>query len=157
MEHIGFFAQYGGMVVGLFGAALAVLLAGLGSVRGVGMAGEAAVALTVDEPQKFAKALILQLLPGTQGLYGFVIGILAMGKISADTSLQSGLAVLMACLPIAVVGLLSAVSQAKVAIGGMNILAKNGSQYVKGIIFSIMVETYAILAFVVSIMLLGKV
>ena len=111
----------------------------------------------IDEPQKFGKALVLQLLPGTQGLYGFVIGILAVGKIAADMNLQDGLAVLMACLPVGVVGLVSAVAQAKVAIGGLNILAKNESHSTKGIILSVMVETYAILAFVVSLILMGTV
>ena len=156
MEQAGFFIQYGGMIFAILGAALAVILSGFGSARGVGMAGEAASALIIDEPHKFARALILQLLPGTQGLYGFVIGIMAVSKISTETSLQSGLGILAACLPVALVGLVSAVAQAKVAIGGLNILAKNEAQSIKGIIFAIMVETYAILAFIASIILLGS-
>ena len=36
------------------------------------------------------------------------------------------------------------------------ILAKNEEQNTKGIIYAVMVETYALLAFVVSIMLLAK-
>lgn len=104
MESTGFFVQHGGFVIGLLGAALAVLLAGIGSAKGVGMAGEAASALIIDEPHKFGKSLVLQLLPGTQGLYGFVIGIIAVGKLSSEVSLQTGLAVLMSCLPIAFVG-----------------------------------------------------
>ncbi len=157
MENVGFLTQYGGMIFGLLGVVLAVFLAGYGSAKGVGMAGEAASALIIDEPEKFGKALVLQLLPGTQGLYGFVIGIMAMGKLVTDTNLQSGLAILLACLPIALVGLLSAIAQAKVAIGGLNILAKNASQSTKGMIMAIMVETYAILSFVISLMLLGKI
>ncbi len=157
MESTGFFVQHGGFVIGLLGAALSVLLAGIGSAKGVGMAGEAASALIIDEPHKFGKSLVLQLLPGTQGLYGFVIGIIAVGKLSAQVSLQTGLAVLMSCLPIALVGFFSAIMQAKVSISGITILAKNESQSTKGIIYAVMVETYAILAFVMSIMLLGNI
>jgi V/A-type H+-transporting ATPase subunit K len=153
----GYLAEYGGMAMGLLGAALAVLLAGCGSAKGVGMAGQAATALMINEPEKFGKSLILQLLPGTQGLYGFVIGLMAMGKSTAGIPLATGLAILMACLPVGVVGLVSAPEQAKVSIGGLNILAKNEAQQTKGIIYAVMVETYAILAFVVSLMLLNAI
>lgn len=151
------FVSYGGMILGFLGAALAFVLAAIGSAKGVGMAGETAAALVIDEPEKFARALILQLLPGTQGLYGFIIAIMAMGKCTPDMSFQSGLAIFMACLPMAFAGLLSAIAQAKVSIAGLAILAKNEAQSVKGIIFAIMVETYAILGLITSIMLLGKI
>lgn len=59
----------------------------------------------------------------------------------------------MAALPVGIVGLRSAVAQAKVAIGGINILAKNEDQFVKGIVFAVMVELYAILGFVISLLL----
>lgn len=146
-----------GLVLGLLGAAMAAFLAGIGSARGVGMTGEAAAPLMIEEPQKFAKALILELLPGTQGLYGFVIAILAINHLSVDMTLATGLQVMMACLPMGIVGYFSAVYQARVAIASMNILAKNGKQSTKGLIFAVMVETYAILSLVMSIMLLGRV
>ena len=63
----------GGMIFGAIGVALAVGLAGIGSAKGVGLVGEAASGLVTEEPEKFGKALVLELLPGTQGLYGFVI------------------------------------------------------------------------------------
>ncbi len=152
-----FFINYGGFIMGLLGSAIAVILAGIGSAICVGKVGESASALTIDEPEKFGKSLILQLLPGTQGLYGFVIGLLASLKLSTDLSLQSGLAIFIACLPIAFVGLLSALAQAKVAVGGIRILSKNEEQYTKGIIFAVMVETYAILSFVSSLLLINLV
>lgn len=152
-----FFSQYGGLVMAVLGASLAALLAGIGSAKGVGMAGEAAAGIVIEEPEKFGKSLVLQLLPGTQGLYGFVIAILAMGKFKTGMSIQEGFYILMACLPIALVGWKSAIAQSKVAIAGMNILAKNEPQQTKGIIFAVMVETYAILAFVLSLMLLNAV
>ena len=66
---------------GLSGAALAVGLACVGSARGVGMVGRAAAGALSVEPDKFARALILQILPGTQGLYGLVIWFLALIKL----------------------------------------------------------------------------
>ena len=82
-----FFIENGGTVFAVLAAALATLLAGMGSAKGVGMAGEATAALTVDEPEKFGKALVLQLLPGTQGLYGFVIGFFILQQITGGDSI----------------------------------------------------------------------
>lgn len=152
---MNFFLQNGGFILGLLGAALAAILPGLGSAKCVGILGESAAAILIDEPQKFARALVFQLLPGTQGLYGFIICVIALGKLSPDMSLQAGLAILMACLPIIIVGYFSAVAQSKVTLADMDLLVKNEKQSTKGIILAVMVETYAILALVSSIMLLG--
>lgn len=154
---VEFLTTYGGIVFGVLGVACAVLLAGIGSAKGVGIAGEAAAGVVVEEPDKFVKSLILQLLPGTQGLYGFVIGLFIMFKLSVDMPLAEGIYLFMASLPVGLVGLFSAIAQAKVSIAGMNILAKNEEQSTKGIIFSVMVETYAILAFAMSFILLNQV
>ena len=150
-------AQNGGVVFGILGAALAVLLAGIGSARGVQMAGEAAAGLVLDELEKFGKAMVLQLLPGTQGLYGFVIGLFIMFKLRVDMSLVEGLYYVMVSLPVGIVGLKSAYYQARVAVAGINILAKNEEHQTKGIILAVMVETYAILAFAMSFLLLSSV
>ena len=71
-----FFLENGGLVLGVLSVVIAVLFSGMGSAKGVGRAGEAAAGVVIEEPEKFGKSLVLQLLPGTQGLYGFVIGIL---------------------------------------------------------------------------------
>lgn len=148
--------ENGGIAFGVLGIALAVLLSGIGSAKGVGIVGEAASGLIIEEPEKFGKSLVLQLLPGTQGLYGFVIGLMSLGSLRVDMSLGEGLYMLFACLPIAIVGLYSAMFQAKVAAAGIAILAKNEEQSTKGIIYSVMVETYALLAFVMSLILLSS-
>lgn len=156
-EFMAVLAQNGGVVFGILGAALAVLLGGLGSARGVQMAGEAAAGLVIDEPEKFGKAMVLQLLPGTQGLYGFVIGLFIMFRLRVDMSLIEGLYYTMVALPVGIVGLKSAYYQSKVAVAGINILAKNEEHQTKGIILAVMVETYAILAFAMSFLLLSGV
>ena len=81
---------------------------------------------------------------------------MVLGKLDSKMPLQTGLGILMACLPIAIAGYGSAIAQGKVAASGISLLAKNEEQNTKGIIYSVMVETYALLAFVVSIMLLGR-
>ena len=154
---LDFLTQYGGLIFGTLGAAVAVFLAGMGSAKGVGIAGEAAAGIVVEEPEKFVQALILQLLPGTQGLYGFVIGLFTMFRLSTNMPLVEGLYLFMAALPVGVVGYFSAVAQGKVAIAGQNILAKNSSEVIKGVILAVMVETYAILAFAISFLLLQQV
>ena len=149
-----FLVENGGLVFAVLAAAIATFLSGMGSAKGTGMTGEATAALTVEEPEKFGKALILQLLPGTQGLYGFVIGFFIYQQvIGGDIDFAKGLYLLMAALPVAIVGYFSAVRQARVAIAGVNILAKNEDEFIKGVIYSVMVELYAILGFVISLLL----
>ena len=146
----------GGAVLAALGIALSVGLAGIGSAKGVGIVGEAATGLVVEQPEKFGKALILQLIPGTQGLYGFVIGFLVYIKISPDMTLLNGLYLLAACLPMALGGLWSGIAQGRVSAAAIQILAKNEEQNTKGIILAAMVETYALLAFVISFLLVFK-
>ena len=149
-----FFAENnGGLMFAALGAAMATIFAGIGSSKGVGMTGEAAAALTTEQPEKFGQALILQLLPGTQGLYGFVIAFLIFLNTGADTTLAQGLYMFMAALPIAFTGLFSGISQGRVASAGIQILAKKPEHATKGIIYSAMVETYANLGFVISFLL----
>lgn len=144
------FAQYGGQALAFLGAALAVGLAGVGSAKGVGIVGEAASPLVTEQPEKFGKALVLELLPGTQGLYGFVIAFLIYTKMTAGLNVLQGFYLLMAALPIAISGLYSGIAQGKVAASGIQILAKNPEHSTKGIVLSAMVETYALLGFVLS-------
>ncbi|MBU3875923.1 V-type ATP synthase subunit K [Faecalicatena sp. AGMB00832] len=145
-----------GIVYALLGAAVAVFLSGAGSALGVGVAGQAASGVVSEDPSKFAKVLILQLLPGTQGLYGLIIGFVTLSKIgllgggAAEVSVQTGLLILAACLPIGIVGLISGRSQGKTAAAAIGIIAKKPDQFGKAMLFPAMVETYAILALLIS-------
>ncbi len=147
-----------GIVFALAGAALASALAGIGSAIGVGKAGQAAAGVVTEDPSKFSKALIMQLLPGTQGIYGLLIAFITLNRIgilggaAVELSPAKGLLYLAACMPIAIVGLLSAISQGKTAAAGIMMIAKKPDQMSKGMIFAAMVETYAILALLISIL-----
>lgn len=146
-----------GLALAIVGAALAAFLSGMGSARGVGMVGEAAAGLVAEDPTKFTKVLILQILPGTQGLYGFITAIMVMVKTKilsgAPVALtpSQGLMVLAACLPMAVVGYFSAIGQARVAASGVSVVAKRPDQQSKAMVLSAMVETYAVLALLISL------
>ena len=156
MDFLSNATSYSGFIFGALGIALAVGLSGIGSAKGVGIVGEAAAGLVTEEPEKFGKALVLELLPGTQGLYGFVIGFLILNNLSTTTTLSQGLYLFAAALPIAITGLLSAIAQGKVAASGIQILAKNPDHNTRGIILSAMVETYALLGFVISFLLVNN-
>ena len=154
---MNFLETFGGYALGLLGAGLAALLAGIGSAKGTGIAGEAGAGLVSEDPSKFGKTMILQVIPGTQGLYGFVIWFLAFGKLVPGMSVAEGLQVLAACLPIAFGGLLSGIAQGKVAAASVNILAKKPDDWSKGMILCITVEFYAILALLASFMMLNAI
>ena len=147
-----------GIVYALLGAALAVLLAGAGSALGVGVAGQAASGVVSEDPSKFAKVLIMQLLPGTQGIYGLLVGFITLSKVGLlgggikEVSVATGLLILAACLPIGIVGLVSGKSQGKTAAAAIGIVAKKPEQFGKAMLFPAMVETYAILALLISIL-----
>jgi V/A-type H+-transporting ATPase subunit K len=146
-----------GTVLAVVGAVLAAALAGIGSAWGVGMVGQAAAGVVTEDPNKFSKLLILQLLPGTQGLYGLLTAVLTLNKIGLLGELKPldwkpGLALLLACLPVAIVGLVSALHQAKVGVSGCGIVAKRPDQSGKAVTMSALVETYAVLALLISIL-----
>ena len=119
-----------GVILALLGAALAALMAGIGSAIGVGRAGEAAAGVLTEDPSKFGKILVLQLLPGTQGIYGLLIAFITLTKIgivgSGDSNIswQKGVAFLCACLPMAIVGLISAIIQANTSVASFAVVAK---------------------------------
>ena len=155
---IEFLTENMGAIFALLGAALAVGLAGAGSARGVGVAGEAAAGVVAEDPTKFGKVMVLQLLPGTQGIYGLIIGFIVLsntgllGSGASSLSIAKGLAYLCACLPIGIAGYFSAIAQGKASAASVGVVAKKPDQFGKAMIFPIMVETYAILALLVSIL-----
>lgn len=147
-----------GLALAITGASFAALFAGIGSAKGVGLVGEAAAGVVSQDPSKFSKVLILQLLPGTQGLYGLLVSVLLLSKIGVlgGTTVQltwyQGLMYFASCLPIAFGGLFSGIAQGRAAASGVGIVAKKPEHSGKAIIMAAMVETYAILALLISIL-----
>ena len=149
-----------GTIIALTGAVLAALLACIGSARGVGIACEAGNAVVAEDPSKAGKALLLEALPGSQGIYGFVTAFMVLMNVGVigggiqQLTMAQGWYLFVACLPIAVVGYFSALFQGKVCATGMNILAKKPDDSIKGVTAAALVETYAIFSLLVSLLLI---
>ena len=150
-----------GLSLAVIGAALSVILTGIGSAIGTSLTGQVGAGIITAEPEKFGKVLLLQTLPATQGLYGFIGAVWVIFKLNLfsgnipELTVEKGLAILLACLPIAVVGLISAIYQSKVCIGALNIIAKQPDEAGKAIIMAAMVETYAVLGLLITILLVN--
>ncbi|HIE43224.1 MAG TPA: V-type ATP synthase subunit K [Candidatus Omnitrophica bacterium] len=150
-----------GLMIAIAGGAFAVILGGIGSVLGIGTAGEAADGVLSEEPGRFGSLLILVALPGTQGFYGFIVGFLVIMKIGLlggeipDISIYQGLQIFFSCLPVALAGLLSGIHQGKVSAAGAGVIAKQPKALMQAVMFSVLVETYAVIGLLASILFLN--
>ena len=148
-----------GIVFALLGVVLAVGLACTGSAKGVGIAGESAAGVCSEHPEYFGKCLVLQALPGTQGIYGLLIGFMimrAVGLLSGalvDLRVYQGLAFMAAGAIIGIGGLFSAIAQGKTAAAGISMVGVQSNESGKAILMAIMVETYAVLSLLASILI----
>ena len=155
-----FFESFGGLAIGFLGASLACGLCCAGSAKGCGLAGEAGTGLLSEDPSYFGKVLILQVIPGTQGLYGLVVwffAIFRMGLLSGslpELTVTQGLQYFVACLPMALGGMISAFAQGRVACASINLLAKKPDHWSKGMVLCVTVEFYAILSLLASMLMI---
>jgi V/A-type H+-transporting ATPase subunit K len=149
-----------GIVLALLGVALAVGLSGIGSAIGVGLVGQSAAGVVTEDPDKFGQTLLLQALPMTQGIYGLLTGLVIMinlGIFAGDVvelTVTEGFSMMMAALPVALVGFISAIAQGRAAAAGIGLIAKRPEEMGKAITFAVMVETFAVFAVLVSLLLL---
>jgi V/A-type H+-transporting ATPase subunit K len=149
-----------GITWAMLGAAFAVFMAGAGSAKGVGIAGEAAAGVVTEDPNKFGQVLLLQALPGTQGIYGLLTAFVILNRIGvvggtmADIPIAHGVMYFASAMPIGIGGFVSGVAQGKAAAAGIGIVAKRPEELAKGITFAAMVETYAVLALLASILMI---
>ena len=145
-----------GLFFALLGASIATVFAGIGSAKGVGGAAQASMGVLSEDSSKFGKMLVLTLLPGTQGLYGFIVGFLILtscGVLGGDIpTLAQGLAFLGASLSIGIGGMISGFAQGKAAVAGIALSAKDDSNFSKAMVSVTLVEIYALLAFIVSLL-----
>ncbi len=144
-----------GQVIGIIGIAVCVLLCGIGSALGLYKTGTAAAGVLGEDPKKFGKVLVLVLLPATQGIYGFIIGIIASSSLSAAMTVAQGWAMFGAVMPMALSGLITGIFQGKSAVNCIYAVGKQESLGGKLIIYPAMIEFYAILGLIISIMLVA--
>jgi len=147
-----------GLAVAIAGGALAAILGGIGSAIGIGYAAQAANGVLSEDPERFGSLLILVALPGTQGVYGFIGAFMVLQKIGIfggeiiTLTLQQGLQIFFAALPVAIACLVSAIWQGKVCTAGIEMVAKRPAEAAKAMIYGILVEFYAVLGLIVTIL-----
>lgn len=153
-------SSLGGLPVAILGAAMAIFLGGIGSSIGVGLAGEAAAGVVTEDPEKFGRLLLLQAIPGTQGIYGFLAGFMVMFRLGMfsgaipSLSVEQGWQVFFACMPVAISCLISGIYQGRVSVASIGVVAKRPEESGKALILPAMVETYAVLGLLATILLL---
>ncbi len=151
-----------GMALALAGAGLAAFLAGIGSAIGIGIAGRSAAGVLSEKPERYGPLFVMVVLPGTQGFYGFLGAFMVMlklnifgGGLSTELGVKLGLSVLVACIPVAAAGFMSAIHQGKVCAAGILMAAKRPEMAFKaGVVYAVMVEMYAILGLLVTLFML---
>lgn len=160
MENLGLSI---GQFLAFLAAGISVIGAGWGSAKGVGLAGQTSAGVSSENPEVNSKLMVLQILPGTQGIYGFLIAVIILvntgalgGNLKAVSDIQ-GLMFIGAVLPISFVGYLSAVHQAKVASAGMLMVGQHPEMSGKAITMIVMVETYAVLALLASFLMVNAI
>ncbi len=156
------FNQFGPTGLAVLGASLAAILGGVGSAIGVRIAGQAGAGVTTEKPELFGKILLMEALPGTQGIYGFLTAIMVLVFIgffdeAKTLTMTQGWQFFFACLPAGFTGLFSGIYQGKVSAAGLNIIAKDPANTGKAVILSAMVETYAVLGLLVSILIITRI
>ena len=152
-----------GLVFALLGSSLSIMLAGIGSALGVSIAGQVGAGVLTEDPNKFGQVLLLQALPGTQGIYGLLAGFWVLMKLGllggtpVEISTVQGLQIMLACLPVAIVGLISGIYQGKTSAASIGMIARRPEETGRAIILPAMVETYAVLALLATILLLNSI
>ncbi|MDP3996310.1 MAG: V-type ATP synthase subunit K [bacterium] len=154
-----------GLALVFGGAATAAVLGFMGSAIGMGYAGQSAAGALSERPELFGKVLLLQALPGSQGIYGLVgaflilnfAGLLGGGDAGSVISTFEGLQYLIAGIPLGLAGLVSAMYQGRVSAAGIVMIAKDDTLTARAMIFAAMVETWAIFGFLISFILLTSI
>ena len=154
--------QYMGLMIALFGAASTGMLAGIGSAVGIKTAAESAAGVLSEDPDKFVKCLMLLALPGTQGFYGFIVVFMVLNKLQLlgggtplfDITWIQGMMIFAACLPVMLVCWYSAIAQGQASAAVIQMIAKQPDTIGKALVLPAMVETYAVLSLLTSILLL---
>lgn len=151
------FLGMGGTQWALFGAGIAAILGGAGSAIGITSASTLISGVLSEDDTKFGQLLPLAAMPGTQGIYGFIAAVLVMvffdllgGNVDLDA--RAGFAIFLACQPVGWLCMFSGIYQGRTAAASAGIVAAD--KRAPALVFPALVETYAILALIVTILML---
>jgi len=149
-----------GMTLTLLGIVLATALSGIGTAIAVSISTRAASGVLTEKPDLFGRLLVLVALTTTNGIYGFLVSVLIMtqsgllGGTAGVITQAEGMKYFMASLPIGFVGLLAGIYQAKSAASAIYMTGKKEELSARGIVMVSLIETYPILALLVSVLML---
>jgi V/A-type H+-transporting ATPase subunit K len=143
----------------LFGGGLAAVLGGIGSAIGITIASSVVSGIVTEDGAKFGKLLPIAAMPGTQGIYGFISAVLVLvffGIFDGEVGLAgtAGFKVFLACQPVAWLCLVTAIYQGKTGAAAAGIVARRDEDAGKALIFPALVETYAVLSLIVTILMM---
>ena len=145
-----------GPALAFFGACMAAAMGAIGSSYGCGVAGEATTAVAAEKPELGTKMILLQVMPGSQVIYGFVIAMMILGiKDLSSMSSIVGAQIMFAGLTMGAAAMYSGIRQGRVIAAGTQAVAKDESQLGNVIIFAAVVETFAIFGFLVSFLMIN--
>lgn len=142
-------------VIAVVGALLAVCMTGMAASIGMCWIQQAAAGVVAEEPEKYGKTMVLQFVPSSNALYGFVVAFLVITQIifgDGYATIGEGLLVVAFCLPIAIVGMVSCMAQAKVCVSGINMIAKRGELSGTAIVMALFIEMFALLSLIISML-----
>ena len=146
-----------GIVLGVLGCVIAAAFSGLGSAVAMGMIGQAAAGVIMEDPRKFGQTLVLQAMGSTNGIYGLLIGFLILTKTMTVTDVSTGLFLLASGIPVGVVGYFAAIAQGKVLVAGAILVGKRDGELAKPMIFAAMIETFAVFALLISFLIYNSI
>jgi len=141
-------------IITIIGIVVSILPSGVGSAKGAATIGKAAAALISEQPEKFGQSLVLQMMSASQGLYGFIVGFLIFMNLGDGLTFTMALRCLGSGVLMGLTGYFTAIQQSIAATAGIQILAKKPEHSTKGVVYSAMIETFAIFAFVISVLII---
>jgi V/A-type H+-transporting ATPase subunit K len=134
---------------------------GIGSAVGLSSASNTAAGIVTEDAEKFGRVLPLAAMPSTQGIYGFITAILVLilfGLLLPDAApeitAEQGFAIMLACLPVAFLGLFTGIYQGLTSAGAAGMVARRSEDAGKALIFPALVETYAVFALITTVLIL---
>ena len=141
----------------LLGAGIAAILGGIGSAIGITAAAGTASGILSEDDTKFGQLLPIAAMPGTQGIYGFIAAVLVVVFFdilggTVNLAGTAGFQVFLACQPVGWLCLVSAIYQGRTGASAAGIIA--AGKRAPALVFPALVETYAILALIVTILML---
>ncbi|MCL2771545.1 MAG: permease [Firmicutes bacterium] len=147
-----------GNILALVGAIIAVVLTCSAASIGTRWVQEAVAGVISEQPDKFGKTLVLQLIPSSAALYGFVVGFLILlntilapeGAVPYTTA--EGLTLLVTCFAIGIVGFVATLMQAKVCTAGVKMIGRDGTLSGRALTMAVFIELFTLFSLIVSIL-----